>query len=114
TLHHLMSNSSGLPPLPFLARGLVRAQRAEVSKDLFKIDVDKLPEPIDSYDELVAAMAETDIDLLAAPGTVFSYSNDGFALLGRIVELASGQPYTDYVHQHILEPLGMTRSLYDG
>lgn len=114
TLHHLMSNSSGLPPLPFLARGLVRAQRAEVSKDLFKIDVDKLPEPIDSYDELVAAMAETDITLLAKPGEVFSYSNDGFALLGRIVELASGQPYTDYVHQHILEPLGMTRSLYDG
>lgn len=113
TLHHLMTNSSGLPPLPFLAQALVRSYKAEVSKELLKIDVEKLPEPIDTADELVEAIAAAGIELLAPPGETFSYSNDGFAMLGRIVELVSGATYDDYVHTNILEPLGMTRSLLD-
>lgn len=113
TLHHLMSNSSGLPPLPFLAHALVRAYRDDPSKDLLKIDLEKMPEPIDTTDELVEHIAEGGIELLAPPGTLFSYSNDGFAMLGRIIELVSGESYEDYVHSHILAPLGMTRSLFD-
>ncbi len=113
TLHHLMTNSSGLPPLPFLAQALVRSYKAEVSKELLKIDVEKLPEPIDTADELVEAIAGAGIELLAPPGETFSYSNDGFAMLGRIVELASGMGYEEYVHEHVLEPLGMSRSLFD-
>lgn len=113
TLHHLMTNSSGLPPLPFLGRALVGSMKAEVSKELLKIDVEKLPEPIDTPDQLVEAISEAGIKVLAAPGETFSYSNDGFAMLGRIVELASGMDYEAYVHAHILEPLGMSRSLFD-
>ncbi|MBR4223996.1 MAG: serine hydrolase, partial [Oscillospiraceae bacterium] len=41
------------------------------------------------------------------PGEVASYSNYGAALAGYIVELVSGQDYTEYVHEHILSPLGM-------
>jgi CubicO group peptidase (beta-lactamase class C family) len=45
-----------------------------------------------------------------APGQVAAYSNYGAALAGYIVERVSGMPYADYVEQHILSPLGMTRS----
>ena len=48
-----------------------------------------------------------------APQSQHEYSNFGYALLGRIVTNASGMPYTDYVRQTILTPLGMTSSGYD-
>jgi D-alanyl-D-alanine carboxypeptidase len=41
------------------------------------------------------------------PGTRWEYSNYGYILLGRIIEVASGQRYNDYVHDHIFEPAGM-------
>lgn len=47
------------------------------------------------------------------PQSQYEYSNFGYALLGRIIANASGMPYTDYVRQTILAPLGMTSSGYD-
>jgi len=43
-----------------------------------------------------------------APGSHSSYSNYGAALAGYIVERVSGQTWSDYVDEHILDPLGMT------
>jgi CubicO group peptidase (beta-lactamase class C family) len=42
-----------------------------------------------------------------APGSRFSYSNSGFALLGILVERVSGLPYGDYLRAHIFLPAGM-------
>jgi CubicO group peptidase (beta-lactamase class C family) len=39
--------------------------------------------------------------------TKYQYSNLGLSLAGYIVEEASGQPYHEYVREHILDPLGM-------
>jgi CubicO group peptidase (beta-lactamase class C family) len=44
------------------------------------------------------------------PGEFFAYSNYGAALAGYIVERVSGQPYEEYITQHILAPLGMEHS----
>jgi CubicO group peptidase (beta-lactamase class C family) len=41
------------------------------------------------------------------PGEVAAYSNYGAALAGYIVGRVSGQSYSQYVQEHILEPLGM-------
>jgi CubicO group peptidase (beta-lactamase class C family) len=45
-------------------------------------------------------------------GTNASYSNWGTALAGYIVELVSGQPFDDYIAEHIFKPLGMERSTF--
>lgn len=45
-----------------------------------------------------------------APGTTFGYSNYATVLAGHIVEHVSGQPFEQYVTDHILTPLEMTRS----
>ena len=37
----------------------------------------------------------------------FKYSNFGYALLGMLVEEASGEPYNAYVRRHIVERLGL-------
>lgn len=42
-----------------------------------------------------------------APGTTEDYSNIGAALAGYIVEIVSGEKYSDYVVNHILNPLKM-------
>jgi CubicO group peptidase (beta-lactamase class C family) len=48
-----------------------------------------------------------DKPLAFEPGTKTEYSNGGYALLGAIIESASGEDYYDYVRRHIYEPLGM-------
>jgi CubicO group peptidase (beta-lactamase class C family) len=44
------------------------------------------------------------------PGIVSGYTNFGAALAGYIVERVSGQPYDNYIEEHILKPLGMDSS----
>lgn len=41
------------------------------------------------------------------PGSRFEYSNSGFALLGLVVERASGETYGGYLERHIFAPAGM-------
>jgi CubicO group peptidase (beta-lactamase class C family) len=47
-----------------------------------------------------------------APGTLFSYSNIGFALIGYLVERISGQPFHAYCREHIFQPLGMNAGFF--
>jgi CubicO group peptidase (beta-lactamase class C family) len=42
------------------------------------------------------------------PGARQEYSNGGYVVLGRIVEVASGTSYASYIAEHIFEPAGMT------
>ncbi len=51
-----------------------------------------------------------DLPLAFKPGTAFRYSNIGYDILGDLVFKASGKTYDDYVYDHILGPLGMTKS----
>ena len=50
--------------------------------------------------------------LMFKPGTAWSYSNSGTFLIGLIIEKVSGVTYDEYVRTHILEPFGMSKSLY--
>lgn len=45
-----------------------------------------------------------------APGTFWSYSNLGFAMLGYLVEAVTGEPFDQYCDEHVFAPLGMTES----
>ena len=68
--------------------------------------------PIATYNDLLTFMADADDWTLTKPGDRWFYLNEGYALLGRIVEVASGMSYVDYVTKHILQPLGMDRSFF--
>ena len=61
-------------------------------------------------DEVVRQLAKQ--PLLFQPGTQWSYSSPGIEILGRIIEVCSGEKYADYITEHILRPLGMKDSFY--
>ncbi len=50
------------------------------------------------------------VELSQPVGAGFQYSNINYSIAGLIVEAASGQPYADYIAQHIFAPLAMRHS----
>lgn len=46
------------------------------------------------------------------PGEVVQYSNFGYALMGHLVELTSGQSFDQYVSEKLFKPLGMEHTIY--
>jgi len=111
-IHHFMTHSSGLPPLPsrfFVFKRSAEGDPAAEKRPSWVADHD----PIETHEELMAYIAGRDFTLLGPPGAQFSYSNEGFALLGAIVERVSGQSFDQFVQEHILDPAGMTHSTFD-
>lgn len=51
--------------------------------------------------------------VIAPPGEVLSYSNPGFNVAGRIIEVVSGQSYSDYMQEFVFTPLGMERTTFE-
>ncbi len=64
--------------------------------------------PLDAFAELLAAGPA----FAWPPGTVFEYSNLGYAILGRVVTAAGGQEYRSFVEDRLLAPLGMRSTAY--
>jgi CubicO group peptidase (beta-lactamase class C family) len=50
--------------------------------------------------------------LLFQPGSRWSYSSPGIEILGRIIEVCSGEKYQDFIAERILTPLGMKDSFF--
>ncbi|WP_109776598.1 serine hydrolase domain-containing protein [Quadrisphaera granulorum] len=87
TTRQLLTQTSGLP----------------TSAGLTLID-----HPSMSLPERGEAAART--PLASPPGEAFHYSNANYAVLGRLVEVVSGQGFGDYVQERIFDSLGMTSS----
>ncbi|MBD0689034.1 serine hydrolase domain-containing protein [Streptomyces sp. CBMA123] len=67
------------------------------------------PEHIGS---LGATLAAHQPNRVRAPGVTAAYDNYGVALAGYLVEVVSGQPFDQYVAEHVLQPLGMDRTTF--
>ncbi len=114
TIHQLMTHSTGMPPLPTLMPAMKRSMDLDPEKKETppKESEGSNSKPIDSYAELFEYMADLNFELLGAPGTQFSYSNDSYALLGIIIERVSGEVYEEYIKEHILKPAGMNHTVF--
>jgi CubicO group peptidase (beta-lactamase class C family) len=95
TLRHLLGHTSGITDLvemPELRAMQMMRNPAVTRDDIYNV-ISRYP--------------------FAFPtGTMETYSNSNFWLLGLIVEKASGMTYEDYIEKQIVAPLGMTRSMY--
>lgn len=68
---------------------------------------------LDETDAAFAAMIDRGFPFSTAPGVAYEYSNVGFTLLGRVVQAVSGQPFAEYMREHVFRPLGMARTTYE-
>ncbi|MWV43131.1 serine hydrolase [Paenibacillus sp. HJL G12] len=93
TIEHLLTHRSGVPNLVMLPEF-----------PQFSL----LPHTID---ELIVAF--DDLPLNFEPGTQFEYTNSGYILLGKVIEVISGMTYADYVRQHVLIPAEMKNTRLD-
>ncbi len=62
-----------------------------------------------SLDEMTGNAAR--VPLFHDPGTAFRYGIHA-TILGKLVEVWSGQPYDEYLQEHLLEPLGMDSTMF--
>jgi D-alanyl-D-alanine carboxypeptidase len=74
--------------------------------DIFGEEADRHRDTLRTPGDYIALLG--DHEPLFEPGSRRGYSNFGFIILGRIIEQASGQPWGDYLRQHIFAPTGMT------
>ncbi len=54
-----------------------------------------------------------DFDLVAEPGTRYSYTTYGYNLLGAVIEEVSGKPYGEFMTATVWRPLGMSSTIMD-
>jgi CubicO group peptidase (beta-lactamase class C family) len=64
-----------------------------------------------SPDELLETFGQA--EMVLPSGSRFHYSNLAYALLGIVVERASGLPYKEYVRERLFEPVGLTRLSFE-
>ena len=116
TLHHFLTHSSGLPPLPSIyyvsARSLARDPPYD-PRVARRVGIDPSHPPLSTYAQLLEFLGTERYRMLGPPGQQFSYSNEAFGLLGAIIERASGRTYESFLEEEVLRPAGMSHSTFD-
>lgn len=115
-IHHFLSHSSGLPPLPSIYYASARSLARDPPYDprvARRVGVRPEHAPLDTYEQVLDFLATEPYQLLGPPGRFFSYSNEGFGLLGAILERVSGRSYESFVQEEILRPAGMDHTTFD-
>ena len=88
TIRQLLAHTSGIP---------TKAARADGDESTLA--------------DQVAALRN--VSLEREPGSAHEYSSPNYQVLGRIVEVVSGDPFGSYVAEYIFAPLGMRHSYVD-
>ena len=86
TLHHLLTHTGG-------------------AGDIFEPEYDAKRLQTRTLQDYVDLFGQRPLEF--EPGAKWQYANYGFILLGRVIEVVSGQTYYDYVQDHIFAPAGM-------
>lgn len=67
--------------------------------------------PVSEWEKkLIATIPRT--SYIHEPGTRYSYSNIGYAILGMALSRAAGVPYVEYIQERIVKPLGMSHTAF--
>lgn len=90
TLKQLLSHTSGMPEY------------------LDGADVEQWAVKPATFDQVMARIKGKPLDF--PPGSRWSYSNSGYAMLGRVIEVTSHESYDHYVKTHLLAEAGMTHT----
>lgn len=94
TVRQLLTHTSGAGDIAlFGVENAANRARAQTVADMVALHADRAP--------------------AFEPGTKQEYGNFAFVLLGRMVEVLSGQDYETYLARHVFEPAKMTRTGFE-
>jgi CubicO group peptidase (beta-lactamase class C family) len=93
TVRHLLYHTSGLPE----AVGVEYALGGDARPDALEQRVREL----------------RSVRLSHPVGQAYEYSNAGYMVLGMLIQQISGQPYDEYMHEHVFAPLQMRQTFTD-
>lgn len=65
---------------------------------------------IRTVDDMMKRLSEDEKTTQFEPGSKWQYSNSGMLVLGKVIEVAGGQNYFDYVRENIYKPAGMSNT----
>lgn len=115
-LWHLASHTSGLPPVRALDFAMHPSQAGDPIERFNRRRYEGAPR-IDDADALLAYLEAAEQygerPALAEPGAVVSYSNEGYALLGTVIERVTGLPLEQAMRREVFDPLGMAGATFD-
>ena len=100
TIEHLLTHTSGVADyFDGKVRSGLRVSRQVVAE----------PDRFWTPDDLLAVSRQRQVPV-GRPGQRFHYSDTGYVLLGRVLEVVAGATFHDLVHRRVLEPLGLQRT----
>ena len=97
TIHHLLANTAGLPMPNYFAVYGGFSENPVWSPDLLE--------------EYVRSLANRSMEVDPADN-IFMYGGDYFDILGDVIVKVSGQPFEEYMEEHILAPLGLEHTTF--
>ncbi|UCG01632.1 MAG: serine hydrolase [Candidatus Heimdallarchaeota archaeon] len=103
TIHHLMAHTSGIPEIVGGIAHLDLAMEA-------KIEVPFIP--FMSWNDFFRHINGASEYVSERPGNRFYYQNYGYTMLGRIIEVVSGDNLPNFIKKSILSPLQMKQSTF--
>jgi CubicO group peptidase (beta-lactamase class C family) len=96
TIRQLLSHTSGLPPYNSYFDSLRALE----------------PNRVFANADLVPQLRTHPAPLRYVPGASGNYDNINYLVLAEVVRAASGEPYGEYVREHIIRPAGMSQTVY--
>lgn len=113
TVRQVLTHSAGLG-YPLVQKGPIKAafdRAGIIAGRVGRIPIPGLAtsSPLDSLADFADRLAA--LPLVYEPGTRWSYSC-GLDLMGRVIEVVSGQPFDAFLQSRLFDPLGMTSTWF--
>jgi D-alanyl-D-alanine carboxypeptidase len=95
TIHQLLNHTSGIPSYTDMGPRFWERSRLDLT-----------------HDEMLELFASEPLEF--EPGSRSAYNNSAYYLLGMVLEAVSGDSYAEHLQRTLLQPLGLTQTMYCG
>ena len=100
TVRNMLDHTSGIPTF--------------YTQDFVDVLYEQEPFVAQLPDRVIAVAAEAPAGAYFPPGTEYGYSKTNFLVLGRIIEIVTGQPLEALLRERLFEPLGLDHTYLAG
>ncbi|MCJ7624559.1 MAG: beta-lactamase family protein [Anaerolineaceae bacterium] len=102
TFRHMLTHTSGIGEM----RDMSDLLKGFVKPSSFSYKPNK---PLPALEDYYNGLLVPDVH----PDKKWAYANNAYATLGQVIEDVSGQPFAEYMIEHVFEPLGMNKTDFD-